>query len=157
MNEIEKTINEITEFDKKASPAPWKSVEHEIDGYIADANDNSTAFGGESCEGYVSGDDPDVKLVIAMRNSLPAILETLREKQEREQREAPKPLTLEELMEMTREPVYDADDGYWYVIDYVNIVDELSTLIVMTDSTEFDSENGLPKFYRTKPEESEKE
>ena len=60
-------------------------------------------------------------------------------------------------MEMTREPVYDADDGYWYVIDYVNIVDELSTLIVMTDSTEFDSENGLPKFYRTKPEGSEKE
>lgn len=80
-------------------------------------------------------------------------VEALREKQERED---PKPLTLEELMEMTREPVYDADDENWYVIDYVDIVDELSTLIVMTDSTEFDSENGLPKFYRTKLEEAGK-
>lgn len=67
--------------------------------------------------------------------------------------ECQKPLTLEELMEMTREPVYNADDETWYVIDYVDIVDELSTLIVMTDSTEFDSEDGLPKFYRTNPTE----
>lgn len=65
----------------------------------------------------------------------------------------PKPLLLEALRWMGGEPVYNADDKTWYIIDYIDDVDELSTLITMRDGTEFDSEDGLPRFYLTKPAE----
>lgn len=66
--------------------------------------------------------------------------------------ENPQPLTLDELREMEGEPVYNADNKTWYVVEDIDEIDELSTVISMTDTTEFDSEEGLPKFYRTKPE-----
>lgn len=68
---------------------------------------------------------------------------------------ANEPLTLDELREMEGEPVYDGHALQWYVIEDVDIVDELSTIICMTDGEVFDSEDGLPPFYRRKPEESE--
>lgn len=74
------------------------------------------------------------------------------EAKRRRAEENPKPLTLDELREMEGEPVYNADNKTWYVVEDIDEIDELSTVISMTDTTEFDSEEGLPKFYRTKPE-----
>ena len=65
------------------------------------------------------------------------------------------PLTLDELRGMDGKPVYDGHALQWYVIEGVAVVDELSTVIHMTDGTDFDSEDGLPPFYRRKPERSE--
>lgn len=65
-------------------------------------------------EGYLSENDPDVQLVIALRNATPTLLETLREKKERED---PKPLTLEELREMQGEPVWKDDTKEWVIVD----------------------------------------
>ena len=68
---------------------------------------------------------------------------------------ANEPLTLDELRGMAGEPVYDGHALQWYVIEDVDVVDELSTIIHMTDGTDFDSEDGLPPLFRRKPERSE--
>ena len=68
------------------------------------------------------------------------------EAKRRRAEENPKPLTLDELREMEGEPVYNADNKTWYVVEDIDEIDELSTVISMTDTTEFDSEEGFRNF-----------
>ena len=98
-----------------------------------------------------------------------------REKQEREQREAPKPLTLEELRELGGEPVYimrvEADkikpgkcsEGWYLVEAKLQAVAQIHGKCSSFDDRfkTVETAGGVTRFgynaYRTKPEGSEKE
>ena len=91
-----------------------------------------------------------VKINAAQENIdlLNLAVNALREKAEREN---PKLLTLDDLRDMVGEPVFNEYENIWQIISDIDEVDELCTIINMTDGDEYDTEDGFPGFYRTKP------
>ena len=71
--------------------------------------------------------------------------------QEKADRENPMLLTLDDLRDMVGEPVFNEYENIWQIISDIDEVDELCTIINMTDGDEYDTEDGFPGFYRTKP------
>ena len=63
------------------------------------------------------------------------------------------PLTLEQLKSMEGQPVFGREEQYWFVVDYIDVVDEMSAVIHMTDGSEYDTEEGLPQLYAKMPRE----
>jgi len=84
-------LEELEKLEAAATKAPWGHYDNGLDGYIVSGlrdalpgeyssfncgkQYDEIVLGGESCEGYVSGDDVNIELIIAARNALPALIE----------------------------------------------------------------------------------
>lgn len=81
--DIIELVKELQELESKATKGPWRSEEHSIDGWIMGPDRLDFVFGGESSEGYIGGDDPNARFVIALRNAFPFLASALLDLEEK--------------------------------------------------------------------------
>lgn len=72
-------LDPLRALEAAATEGPWRWKKDSIDyGYVGPGG-HPTVLYGENCEGAVSEDNPDGRLLAAARNALPALLREIQE------------------------------------------------------------------------------